>query len=308
MNKQVKSTITLLMAAIIWGFAFSAQAMVDTEVLGNFSFNGIRFLLGAASLIPVIMLFEREEKNAAKMKRTIFTAMLAGTILFCASAFQQFGISINHNAGKAGFITGLYTVLVPFLGMIIFKRKTGLNTWIAALLAVSGLFLLSAGDGFDNINFGDVVVLIGSFFWAAHILVIDKFVGEVSPLKFSSIQFAVCGLWNLIFAAFAETITWSGVTATMLPILYTGLMSTGVAYTCQVLGQKDADPNFAAIILSTECVFSAVGGAIILHEVMTTKGYFGCVLMFAGIVLSQLKGKEGVEDAAEGSGNIVERN
>lgn len=288
MKNKVISIVFLFTAAVVWGFAFSAQVMVDTNVLGNFSFNGVRFVLGAVSLIPIVFIFEREEKDIKKLKRTALAALIAGTILFIASALQQYGISINHNAGKAGFITGLYTVLVPILGFLILKNKTGANIWIAVVLAVSGLFLLSAGDGFEEISMGDVVVFIGAFFWAGHILVIDKFVDHVSPIKFAHLQFMVCGIWNLIFAAFTENITIHGITATAIPILYTGIMSTGVAYTCQILGQKGTNPNLSAIILSTECVFSAVGGALVLGETMSQKGYIGCVLMFLGIIVSQI--------------------
>lgn len=288
MKISLKSIIMLFTAAIVWGFAFSAQVMVDTDVLGNFSFNGVRFVLGSASLIPIVLIFEREKKDTAKLKRTCIAALIAGTVLFIASALQQYGISINHNAGKAGFITGLYTVLVPIIGFLVLKNKAGVNTWIAAALAVYGLFLLSAGDGFDQINMGDVVVFIGAFFWAGHILVIDKLVDNVSPVKFAMLQFLVCGVWNLIVAMLFENITWAGITYTAIPILYTGIMSTGVAYTCQILGQKGTNPNLSAIILSTECVFSAVGGAIVLNETMDAKGYIGCVLVFLGILVSQI--------------------
>lgn len=288
MKNKAISIVFLFTAAVVWGFAFSAQVMVDTDVLGNFSFNGVRFILGALSLIPVVLIFEREDKDIKKLKRTAVAALVAGTVLFIASALQQYGISINHNAGKAGFITGLYTVLVPILGFLILKHKTGVNIWIAVVLAVSGLFLLSAGDGFEEISMGDVVVFIGAFFWAGHILVIDRFVESVSPIKFAHLQFLVCGIWNLIFAAFTETITVHGITSTAIPILYTGIMSTGVAYTCQILGQKGTNPNLSAIILSTECVFSAVGGALVLGETMSEKGYIGCVLVFLGIIVSQL--------------------
>lgn len=287
MGNKVKSIIMLFTAAIVWGFAFSAQVMVDTNVLGNFSFNGVRFILGSVSLVPVVLIFEREAKDHEKFKRTLIASFWAGTVLFIASFLQQWGISINHNAGKAGFITGLYTVLVPIIGLVVLKNKAGLNTWVAAILAVIGLFLLSAGDGFDTINMGDVVVFIGAFFWAGHILVVDKMVDNVSPIKFAMFQFIVCGIWNLIFAAFTENITISGIAQTAIPILYTGIMSTGVAYTCQIVGQKGFNPNFSAIILSTECVFSAIGGTIVLGETMTAKGYVGCVLMFLGIVVSQ---------------------
>ncbi len=301
MNKQVKSIFILLLTAIIWGVAFVAQCSVDNSALGNFSFNGVRFLLGSVSLIPVILLFERDHPNKSKLIRTVWMGALTGCALFTASALQMEGISITHNAGKSGFITGLYTVLVPFLGCIFLKKKTYINTWIAAILSATGLYLLSGG--FDKIEYGDAVVLAGSVFWAVHILLIDNFLEtDISPFKFSFIQFVTCGLLNLIFAAFSETITLSGIAVNAIPILYTGIMSTGVAYTCQVIGQKDSDPNLAAIVLSSECVFSAIGGAIILHEVMKPEGYIGCALIFAGIIISQLKRKE-KEDAAERSDN-----
>lgn len=300
MNKQLKSTLILFTAAIIWGFAFVAQCVVNTNVIGNFTFNGTRFFLGAASLVPVILIFDRKKPAPGEIKRTIFASLLAGTALFAASSLQQHGISLSHNAGKGGFITGFYTVLVPILGWIIWRRKVSLTTALAAVLAVVGLFLLSAGDGFSEIEAGDVIVFIGSFFWAIHILIIDRVVTDISPIKFSCLQFAVCGLWNMLFALCLEDITWAGISATAIPILYTGLMSTGIAYTCQIVGQKDADPNFAVIILSTECVFSAIGGALLLDEVMTPRGYIGCILIFAGILLSQLnqKNKEELCEAA----------
>lgn len=306
MNKQLKSTLILLTAAIIWGFAFVAQCVVDTNVIGNFTFNGTRFLLGAASLIPIILIFEREDMSKKKWKKLFLAAAAAGTALFMASGLQQYGISLTHNAGKSGFITGLYTVLVPIFGWIIWRNKAGVNTWIAAVLAALGLYLLGVSDGLSSIEVGDFVVFIGAFFWTMHILIIDKMVGDVSPIKFSALQFAVCGLWNMIFALIFETITWSGINATAMPILYTGLMSTGVAYTCQIIGQKDSDPNYAAIILSTECVFSAIGGALLLDEVMTTRGYIGCVLIFAGILLSQLKKKGDGNCACEGCNDTAE--
>ncbi len=291
MTKQLKSTFIMLTAAIIWGFAFVAQVAVDNNVIGNFTFNGVRFLIGSLSLIPVILIFELEKADREKWKKTVIAAAMAGTALFIASALQQQGISMNHNAGKSGFITSLYTVLVPIFGWVIWRNKTGFKAWLAAFLAVIGLFLLSAGEGFDSVEAGDIVVLIGSFFWTIHILVVDKKVQGINPITFSSMQFAVCGLLNMLFALMTETITWTGISLTAFPILYTGLMSTGVAYTCQVVGQKDADPNYAAIILSTECVFSAIGGAIFLNESFTLRGYIGCVLIFVGIVISQLKKK-----------------
>lgn len=284
--KKVKSTILLFLTAIIWGFAFVAQR-VGAEYVGAFTFNGIRFLLGTISLIPVILIFEKEKFNKEKFKRTLVTGLLAGIVLFIASTLQQFGVEITGSAGKAGFLTGLYIVLVPLIRFVMGK-KTSVLTFFGAIFAVVGLFFLCMTGDEISFGIGDIVLIIGAFFWAGHILVVDKFVNAVSPLKFSMTQFFVCGFLSMIFALFTEKIEFTAIQSAGIPILYGGLMSVGVAYTCQILGQKDSDPTFASIVFSTESVFSAIGGAIILHEIMSGRGYLGCVLIFIGIVLSQL--------------------
>lgn len=290
MKIKIKSTVLLFLTAIIWGFAFVAQR-VGADYVGTFTFNGIRFLLGSFSLIPVIFIFEREEYNKKKMLKTLAVSLAAGTILFIAASLQQYGVVLTGSAGKAGFLTGLYTVLVPVIRFLMGK-KTDILTFVGAFFAVGGLFLLCMTG--DKLTFGkgDIVLIIGAVFWALHILIIDKFVNEISPLKFSMLQFFVCGLISMVIAVFTETIEITAVKSALVPILYGGLMSVGVAYTCQILGQKDADPTFASIVFSTESVFSAIGGAIILHEIMSGRGYLGCVLIFIGIVLSQLNLKE----------------
>lgn len=290
MKIKIKSTVLLFLTAIIWGFAFVAQR-VGADYVGTFTFNGIRFLLGSFSLIPVILIFEREEYNKKKMLKTLAVSLAAGTILFIAASLQQYGVVLTGSAGKAGFLTGLYTVLVPVIRFLMGK-KTDILTFVGAFFAVGGLFLLCMTG--DKLTFGkgDIVLIIGAVFWALHILIIDKFVNEISPLKFSMLQFFVCGLISMVIAVFTENIEITAVKSALVPILYGGLMSVGVAYTCQILGQKDADPTFASIVFSTESVFSAIGGAIILHEIMSGRGYLGCVLIFIGIVLSQLNLKE----------------
>lgn len=290
MKIKIKSTVLLFLTAIIWGFAFVAQR-VGADYVGTFTFNGIRFLLGSFSLIPVILIFEREEYNKKKMLKTLAVSLAAGTILFIAASLQQYGVVLTGSAGKAGFLTGLYTVLVPVIRFLMGK-KTDILTFVGAFFAVGGLFLLCMTG--DKLTFGkgDIVLIIGAVFWALHILIIDKFVNEISPLKFSMLQFFVCGLISMVIAVFTENIEINAVKSALVPILYGGLMSVGVAYTCQILGQKDADPTFASIVFSTESVFSAIGGAIILHEIMSGRGYLGCVLIFIGIVLSQLNLKE----------------
>lgn len=285
-TKKIKSTILLFLTAIIWGFAFVAQR-VGAEYVGAFTFNGIRFLLGTLSLVPVILIFEKEKFNKEKFKRTLVTGLLAGVVLFIASTLQQFGVEITGSAGKAGFLTGLYIVLVPLIRFVMGK-KTSVFTFFGAVFAVVGLFFLCMTGDEISFGIGDIVLIIGAFFWAGHILVVDKFVNDVSPLKFSMTQFFVCGFLSIIFTLFTEDIELSAIQSAGIPILYGGIMSVGVAYTCQILGQKDSDPTFASIVFSTESVFSAIGGAIILHEIMSGRGYLGCVLIFIGIILSQL--------------------
>ncbi len=290
MKSKVKSTILLFLTAIIWGFAFVAQR-VGAEFVGAFTFNGIRFLLGSLSLVPVILIFEREKLDKSKLIKTLIPSLLAGTILFIASTLQQYGVEITQSAGKAGFLTGLYIVLVPLIRFVMGK-KTGIFTFFGAVFAVVGLFFLCMTGDEISFGIGDIVLIIGAFFWAGHILVVDKYVNDISPLKFSMMQFLVCGMLSIICAFILEDIEFSAIRSAGVPILYGGLMSVGVAYTCQILGQKHADPTFASIIFSTESVFSAIGGALILSEIMSGRGYFGCVLIFIGIVLSQLNATE----------------
>ena len=284
---KITSAFMLVLTAMIWGFAFVAQR-VGAESLGAFYFNGIRFALGALSLIPVIFIFEREKFDKAKFKRTLIASFIGGAVLFTAAALQQFGIEITQSAGKSGFITGLYTVLVPVISFVIYKKKSSVGVWIGAILAVIGLFLLSVNESF-SVGIGDVVLFIGAIFWAIHILVVDKFIAGISPLKFAMLQFAVCALLNLICAVCFESISLENVKTALVPLLYGGLASVGVAYTLQIIAQKYSDPTLAAIVFSLESVFSAIGGALILGEKMSGRGYIGCVLIFGGIVISQLK-------------------
>ena len=288
-TNSIRSFFLLVLTAVIWGLAFVAQE-VGAQYLGTFTFNGIRFALGAVSLVPVIALFERESMRRGQWKKLVIASLLTGTVLFLASTMQQYGVELGTPAGKAGFITGLYTVNVPVASFLLFRRRTGLFVWIGALLAVGGLLLLNL-DGSFTLSFGagEICVLIGSVLWAGHILVIDKFVSEVSPLKFSMGQFLVCSAESLVCALLWENGTAAGVKAALIPLLYGGIMSVGVAYTCQTLGQKHTDPTVSAIVLSTESVFSGIGGVLILHAHMEPQGYLGCALILGGIILAQLK-------------------
>lgn len=292
--KKIKSLALLLMTAMIWGFAFVAQRL-GADYIEVFTFNGVRFLLGGLSLIPVILLFEKREREVlvhkSRIKITVFAGVIAGLVLFTASALQQKGIEITGSAGKASFMTGLYTVLVPVFSILLGK-KTTVNVWIGAVLAVVGMFFLCVvGENWTvswQIGYGDFVLLLNAVFWAIHILVIDRFVDRIYSLRFAMTQFVFCGILNFVIAFLAEDISLAMMQKAVIPILYCGLLSVGVAYTCQIIGQKTADPTYASIILSTESMFGALGGAIILKEVMTASGYLGCSLIFAGVIISQL--------------------
>ncbi|MDF2882310.1 MAG: Integral rane protein [Clostridiaceae bacterium] len=287
-NKRLQANMLLLLTAAIWGFAFTAQR-VGSQYVGAFTFNGIRFALGSISLTPLIIYFNKKNKksnNNEDPKKTIIPGILVGILLFSGSTLQQIGL-IYTTAGKASFLTGLYIVLVPIIGVFL-KHKIGKSAWIGVVLAVAGLYLLSINENF-TIGFGDLLQIIGALFWAVHILTIDYFTKKLDSLKLSCIQFATCSILSLISAFIFEQITFSGIFSALIPILYGGLLSVGVAYTLQVVAQKNAKPSHAAIILSMESVFGAVGGAVILGETMSTRGYLGCIFILSGILVSQIK-------------------
>lgn len=289
MRRESKAVFILLLTAAIWGFAFVAQRL-GMEHVGAFTFNAVRFALGSISLLPVIYFFNKQPKNKkeateeATVKTTIKSGLLAGCVLFIAASLQQFGL-IYTTAAKAGFITSLYIVLVPLMGIFL-KQKTHYKTWIGAVTAVVGLYLLSINEDL-TIQFGDLLEIIGAFFWAGHILLIDKFVKNVDPLKLSSVQFAVCSFFSLIVALIFEDVNFAGISSAIVPILYGGIMSAGVAYTLQAVGQKYAKPSHAAIALSMEAVFAAIGGVLILSEALSVRGYVGCGFMLLGMLIAQ---------------------
>lgn len=287
----MKSTanLLLLLAAAIWGFAFVAQR-VGMDHVGPFTYNGIRFILGSLSLVPLILYYKSDAPDTAgpehKPQKVLTAGVLAGLILFVAASLQQVGL-IYTTAGKAAFITCLYIVLVPITGIFL-KHRISTATWIGSMLAVTGLYLLSVKESF-TISYGDFLELLGAFFWTAHIMVIDHFSRKVDSLKLASLQFITCGLLSLATALLFETITLEGVKLAGVPILYGGLCSVGIAYTLQIIGQKKASPSHAAIILSMETVFAALGGYLLLDEHLRLQELFGCGLMLAGMLLSQLQ-------------------
>ncbi len=301
---QLKANILLLLTAAIWGLAFVAQK-VGAEHVGAFTYNGIRFALGSISLIPLILFLNKKKGENEKtknddrdsLKLTVKAGIIAGCALFIATSLQQMGV-MGTTAGKAGFITGLYMVIVPILGLFL-KQKVNKSTWIGIVIAIIGLYLLSINEDFSISN-GDLLVLIGSVGWAIHILLIDNFTKKIDPLKLSSVQFATCSILSLVMAIIFEDINMVGISGAMVSILYGGLLSVGVAYTLQVVAQKNAKPSHAAILLSMESVFGALGGAMFLGERIGARGLVGCILIFIAIIISQLKPSEkGSKDMAE---------
>lgn len=256
------------------------------DYVGPFTFNGVRFALGALSLLPLLYINRKKEElyPESRIKSVMRGGFLAGCALFMGASLQQIGI-IYTTAGKAGFITGLYVVIVPILGLF-WKQKTSAGTWFGVFLAAIGLYLLSVTEKF-TIEFGDLLELIGAFFWAGHVQLIGWLTRRMNSLKLAFFQFITCSLLSLLTAIFKEIITIQGVWDALIPICYGGLFSVGIAYTLQVVAQRHARAAHAAIILSLESVFAVIGGWLILSEMLSLRGVIGCTLMLAGILSSQ---------------------
>jgi drug/metabolite transporter (DMT)-like permease len=291
----VKSDALLLTTAIIWGFAFVAQR-VGMDYVGPFTFNGIRFALGSLSLLPLVLIGQEQRiaTNPILPRPGLTTILLGGSALglalFAGASLQQIGL-VYTTAGKAGFITGLYVIMVPIQGLI-WRQQPKIGTWIGAFLAAIGLYFLSVTEQF-TIELGDLLVLIGAFFWAAHVLIIGWLSPRINPIKLAFSQYVACSILSLITASIIEVITLNSIMQAGIPILYGGLLSVGIAYTLQVIAQRDAHAAHAAILLSLEAVFAAIGGWLVLGETIPFRGLFGCGLMLAGMLLSQLWGLVG---------------
>lgn len=290
-HRVLRSSLLLFLAAGIWGFAFVAQR-VGMDHLGPFAFNGIRFVLGCLSLVPVLLWQRRSgaaRGDAPSALSTLLAGALAGLVLFGGASLQQIGL-VTEGAGKSAFITGLYIVIVPFLGRLLGQAIR--STMVAgAVLALAGLFLISVTGDF-RLGAGDPALIVGAFFWAGHILLINHLVARHDPVKISMAQFLVCGLCSLAVAGCAETVTLEAVRQAAVPLLFGGICSVGVAYTLQVVGQKNVPPGPASIILSMETVFAALGGWLLLGEGLGPRGLAGCALMLAGMVVAQLRRRE----------------
>ena len=284
----MKADLILLLTAAIWGFAFVAQR-VGMDHMGPFTFNAIRFSLGALSLVPVLIYQNKHNviKNDVPDRRALRGALWTGLALFVGASLQQVGL-VGTTAGKAGFITGLYVILVPLLALF-WGRRTHLAHWGGAVLAVAGLYLLSVQGGF-TISPYDLIVLAGAFVWAIHVHLIARYSGPMGPIRLSVIQFAICGVLSLLAALLFESIQIDGIRAGLWPILYGSFLSVGLAYTLQVVAQRTADPAHAVVILSLEGAFAALGGWLVLQEVLTPRHLVGSFLILIGTLISQFLG------------------
>ncbi len=293
MKNNFRGSIILLLTAMIWGFAFVAQSE-GMEKIGPFSFQASRMLLAVLVLLPVSLVSYklRKKKNESERfmdRKTLFAGMICGVFLFAASALQQIGI-LYTSVGHAGFLTALYILIVPLLGLFVGK-KVGARLWVCIALALVGLYLLCmTGEGF-SMSVGDILVTLCALVFSFHILAVDKFAAGLDGVRISMIQMLTAGLISLICTFIFEEPSMSDILSSWLPIAYAGVLSCGVAYTMQIIGQKYASPTVASIIMSLESVFAVLGGALMLSQIPSAFEAVGCVLMFAATILSQLPEK-----------------
>ncbi len=307
---KVRQSLLLFLTAVIWGVAFVAQS-AGMEHLGPFTYNGSRSVLGGLVLLPCIAFLDRIQgqsrgdgsvreavtlrgvdetaKQAGNGRQLLIGGLCCGLILFAASNFQQFGIQYT-TVGKAGFITAMYILIVPLLGLFVHK-KAGLQVWIGVLFGITGLYLLCMKDSL-RLEKGDALVLVCAFIFSLHILVIDHFSQKVDGVKMSCIQFWVCGILSLICSLYFEVPNLQDILASWLPICYGGIMSCGVAYTLQIVGQKGMNPTVASLILSLESVVAVVAGFLLLGQAMSRRELFGCLMMVMAITFAQLPEKK----------------
>lgn len=288
---SVRSSAILGLVALIWGVAFVAQSE-GMNYVGGFTFNASRFLVGGVILIPCMFILRRingEPKGGRKgdqnRKIGIIGGICCGACLFVGSTLQQFGIAYT-TVGKAGFITSLYIIIVPILGLFLHK-KVGLNVWISVVVAALGMYLMCITEGL-SINKGDFLMILGSIGFSLHILVIDYFSPKADGVMISCVQFFTAGVLSAVGMFLFEKPTWDAVFAAWAPILYAGVMSCGMGYTLQVIAQKDVEPTIASLIMSLESVFSVLAGWLLLGQVLSVKEQIGCALVFGAIVLAQV--------------------
>lgn len=295
--RQLRGGAMLMLTALIWGTAFVAQS-VGMDYLGPCAFTATRNFIGCVALLPVIALASRlrsgaqpEEAAPAPGKKALFGwGAACGLLLGGATLLQQAGMQ-TASAGKAGFLTALYIVIVPVLGIFL-GRRPGLKVWIGVVLALVGAYLLSVKGG-AGIASGDLLVIASAVVFSLHILVIDSVPAGVDGVRLSCVQFLVAGVFALVLALFLESFTWRDILSAWVPLLYTGVVSSGVGYTLQILGQRTVNPTVASLILSLESVFAALAGWAILGQALSLRELFGCALVFVAVILAQLPSKKG---------------
>lgn len=295
-SKRLYGNTLLMITAMIWGSAFVAQS-VGADHVGPFTFTAARSFVGGVVLIPVIFFMDAlgkksgQNKPAGDRRTLVIGGIACGVALCIASALQQAGISYGTSSGKAGFITAMYILVVPLLGMFMGRRVRPV-IWLCVIMSVVGLYLLCAAGGLGSVQMSDLLVVACAFCFAFHILIIDHFSPLVDGVRMSCIQFFVCGALAAVPALITEEIVWADLVSAAVPVLYAGVMSSGVAYTLQIVGQKYSDPTVASMIMSLESVFAVITGVIILHQIPTMREVLGCVIMFAAIIIAQLPEKQ----------------
>lgn len=294
-HNQVRQVVFPILAAFIWGTAFVAQDLC-ADSIGTFAFNATRYFIAVLALLVVIAISDKAKKNKpaltaeekkAASKQLWLGGLCCGVALAIASNFQQAGLVAGTDAGKAGFITALYVVLVPVFGLF-FKRKVSLPVWIAVVCSVVALYLLCIKGDF-SLAAGDLLILVCAVCFAVHILVIDHFTAYCDGVKLSCLQFLFAGIISAVCMFLFEDVDFAAIWSCILPLLYVGIFSCGVGYTLQILAQKDSNPTVVTILLSLESVFAVIAGAIILHQQMTAREYIGCVVMFVAVILAQIQ-------------------
>jgi len=283
-KENLKGSLLLLLAALIWGMAFVAQS-VGMDYLGPFSFNGFRNIL-AGAVVFIYLLFRKKSSTKEEQHNEIKGGIICGIFLFFASSAQQIGLKYT-SVGKAGFITALYIIIVPLLGIFIKKKLPESKIWISLALAVAGMYMLCIKEKLV-LSKGDLFVFACAIGFSAHIISIDHFSPLVNAVKMSCIQFFVCGILSLFMAFMLEKPTLYGVSKSIWPLLYTSVLSSGVAYTLQVIAQRHTNPVIASLVMSLESIFSVLAGWLLLNQTLSRRESIGCVMVFAAVILAQI--------------------
>lgn len=296
--KKTLGSIALLITAAIWGFAFVAQTS-GAENIPTFTFNFLRSYIAFIFLAVLIALMSLKKpdiipRTTESKKALVIGGICCGIALFVATSFQQYGIGLYPEdagaSGRSGFITALYVVIVPCVSALIFRKRIHIAVWCGVLIAVAGMYLLCFSGGISKLYMGDLMIFLCAISFCGHILVVDHFVKKSNAVLLSCIQFLTMGTLSLISMLIFEDPSIDAIMDSLIPILYLGIMSSGVAYTLQVVGQKHTDPTVASILMSLESVFAVIGGWLILHERLSVKELIGCALVFLAIIVAQTPG------------------